>query len=60
MFKFKADYSKRQKNFSGSLMNTHEYIIVHHTGTPQGTLEGNIKVLLGETDRDVSAHFLVD
>lgn len=48
MFPWKKDLSARQKNFS-SIPNSHEYIIVHHTGTPKGTLEGNIRVLLGET-----------
>lgn len=59
MFPWKKDLSARQKNFSG-VPNTHEYIIVHHTGTPNGTLEGNIRVLLGETKSEVSAHALVD
>ena len=59
MFPWKKDYSARQKNFS-SIPNSHEYIIVHHTGTPKWSLEGNIKVLLGETPSEVSAHALVD
>ena len=58
MFPWKKDLSARQRNFS-SIPNSHEYIIVHHTGTPKGTLDGNIKVLLGETSRDVSAHAIV-
>lgn len=37
--------------------NTKEYIIVHHTGTPQGTIAGNIKAL---TTGAVSCHFIVD
>ena len=59
MFPWKKDLSARQKNFSG-VKNSHEYIIVHHTGTPAGTIEGNIRVLLGETNSDVSAHAIVD
>ena len=38
-------------------MNTKEYIVLHHTGTPQGTLAGNLKVL---TTWPVSCHFVVD
>lgn len=60
MFPFKADYSKEQKNYSKWVENTCDYIIVHHTWTPQGTLKGNLNVLLGKTASDVSAHFLVD
>lgn len=59
MFPWKKDLSEQQKNFS-SIKNTHEYIIVHHTATPKWSLEGNIKVLLGQTKSDVSAHALVD
>lgn len=59
MFAWKQDLSSRQKNYS-SMMNSHEYIIVHHTGTPAGTLAGNIKILLGEGRSEVSAHCLVD
>jgi len=59
MFPFKKDYSARQKNITRG-ENRCEYIVVHHTGTPAGTLEGNIKVLLGETIRQVSCHFIVD
>lgn len=59
MFPWKKDLSARQKNVS-SIPNTHEYIIIHHTGTGKDTLEWNIKVLLGETSREVSAHAIVD
>lgn len=59
MFPFKADYSARQKNITKG-KNTCEYIILHHTGTWEGTLQGNVKTLLWETDRQVSCHFLVD
>lgn len=59
MFPFKQNLSSRQKNAS-NWVNTCEYIILHHTGTWYNTLNGNIKVLLGETSRIVSAHMLVD
>lgn len=38
MFPWKKDLSARQKNVS-SIPNTHEYIIIHHTGTGKDTLE---------------------
>lgn len=59
MYQFKADYSKQQKNYSKWIENTCDYIIVHHTWTPQGTLKGNLDALLGKKG-EVSAHFLVD
>jgi len=58
-FPFKADYTARQKNKS-AWVNTHEFIVLHHTATGVGTLNWNIKTLLGETSRQVSAHYLVD
>lgn len=62
MFPFKADYSAKQKNFSKGVVNTCEYIIVHHTATPAGTLQGCIDGLLGTRDSSnpVSCHFIVD
>lgn len=67
MFPWKKDLSSTQRNFN-SVPNTHEYIIIHHTGTPKGTLAGNIKILTGrhpdgtpyESANPVSAHALVD
>lgn len=68
MFPFKKDLSATQQHFSKWIENTCDYIIVHHTATPAGTLNGNIKILTG-TDVNwnpfnakdpVSAHFLID
>ena len=39
---------------------TPRYIIIHSTGTGLDTLKGNLRTLMGETIRPVSAHFLVD
>ena len=60
MFPFKQDLSSEQKNYTKWITNTCDYVIVHHTGTVQGTLWGNLKVLLGHTRNPVSCHFLVD
>lgn len=68
MFPFKKDLSATQRHYSKWVENTCEYIIVHHTATPPGTLKGNIKILTGnnpdwtvyKTDNPVSAHFLID
>lgn len=54
MFPFKQVYVT--KNIT-PWVNTKEFIIVHHTWTPQGTLAGNIKAL---TTWAVSCHFIVD
>lgn len=67
MFPWKKDLSKQQRHV-GSVPNTHDYIIIHHTATPKGTLAGNIKVLTGtnpdgtpyKTTNPVSAHALID
>ncbi len=59
MFPFKENLSARQKNKS-AWVNTREFIVLHHTATGRGTIDGNIKVLLGETGRKVSCHFIVD
>lgn len=59
MFPFKQDLSSRQKNKSAG-KNTCEYIILHHTATGKDTINWNIKVLLWETNRKVSCHFIVD
>lgn len=59
MFPFTQNLSARQKNKS-AWVNTREFIILHHTATWKGTINGNIKVLLGETSRKVSCHFIVD
>lgn len=59
MFPFKQDLSWRQKNFS-KWTNTDQYIVLHHTATWYGSLEGNIKTLLWETPRQVSCHFLIN
>lgn len=59
MFPFTQNLSARQKNKS-AWVNTREFIILHHTATWKGTINGNIKVLLGETGRKVSCHFLID
>lgn len=37
--------------------NTCQYIVLHHTGW--GSYKGNLKVLSGNTARDVSCHFLI-
>jgi N-acetyl-anhydromuramyl-L-alanine amidase AmpD len=68
MFPFKKDLSKTQRHYSKWVENTCDYIIVHHTATPPGTLNGNIKVLTGtdvngvkyETKNPVSAFALID
>ncbi len=67
MFPWKKDLSAQQRHV-WTVPNTHEYIIIHHTGTPKGTLAGNIKILTGtnpngtpyKTNDPVSAHALVD
>jgi len=59
MYPFKADLTKRQRNKSKGI-NTCEYIVLHHTATGYNSVNWNIKVLLGETSRQVSAHVLVD
>lgn len=59
MFPFKENLASRQKNFS-KWVNTCEYIILHHTATGRNTIEGNKRVLLWETARKVSCHFIVD
>lgn len=55
MYPFKEYLQSRQKNIS-SWVNTCEYIILHHTWA---IWDWNIKVLLWETSRKVSAHILV-
>lgn len=62
MFPFKQDLSAQQKNYSKWVVNTVEYIIIHHTATPAGTLQGCINWLLGKTSTSnpVSCHFIVD
>ena len=61
MFPFKQDLSAQQVNYSKWIENTCEYVIVHHTGTVQGTLWGNLKTLLGlNRASEVSCHFIVD
>ena len=67
MFPWKKDLSAQQRH-KNSVPNDHTFILVHHTATPKGTLEGNIKVLTGtnpdgteyKTPNPVSAHALVD
>ena len=54
MFPFKQLLTTRNASPG---MNTKQYIILHHTGTPQGTLAGNLKTL---TTGAVSCHFVVD
>lgn len=60
MFPFKQDLSSQQKNYTKGITNTCEYLIIHHTWSPQGTLWGNLKTLLGLTKNPVSCHFIVD
>lgn len=68
MFPFKKDLVSTQRHYTKGIENTCEYIIVHHTATPPGTLKGNIKILTGtnpdgsefKTTNPVSAHFLID
>lgn len=60
MFPVKANYTSRQRNFTKWLKNTCEYIVLHHTATWFDTVNGNIRTLLWETWRQVSAHFLID
>ena len=55
MFPFKEDLSARQKNIS-NWNNTCEYIVLHHTAS---IWDWNIKVLLGETARQVSCFTLI-
>ena len=40
--------------------NTCEYIVLHNTWTWYDTLKWNIRVLLWETDRVVSCHYIID
>gem|GEM_PF-4796532 len=44
------------KNTSG-LGNTKEYIVLHHTGTGEGSLQGVLRTLQHGT---VSAHYVID
>lgn len=68
MFPWKKDLSKTQRHTSKGMENTCDFIIVHHTATPPGTLKGNIKILTGtnpdgteyKTTNPVSAHALID
>ena len=55
MYPWTQDLSSRQKNIS-KWVNTCEFIVLHHTASIG---EGNIKVLLGETSRQVSAFALI-
>lgn len=54
MFPFKASLST--KNITPG-KNTKEYIIVHHTGTADGSIKGVLNTL---TVGAVSCHFVVD
>lgn len=54
MFPFKKTYTT--KNVTPGV-NTKEFLVIHHTGTPQGTIAGNIRAL---TVGPVSCHFIVD
>lgn len=68
MFPWKKDLTLQQRHKQNNPPNTKDFIIVHHTGTPAGTLAGNIKILTGtnpdgseyKTTSPVSAHALVD
>jgi N-acetyl-anhydromuramyl-L-alanine amidase AmpD len=59
MFPFKQNLASSQKNKS-KWVNTKKYIVLHHTWTGNWTIGGNIRVLLWETSRKVSCHFIVD
>jgi len=47
------------KNIS-QWVNKKYYIVLHHTWTAQWTLKWNLNTLLGLTEREVSAHYLID
>lgn len=40
--------------------NTCEYIVLHNTATGYNTIKWNLRVLLWETERVVSSHYIVD
>jgi N-acetyl-anhydromuramyl-L-alanine amidase AmpD len=52
------NYSKDIK-WRAIMIKKPEFIIIHSTGTPLWTTKGNLNVLIWNTDRDVSAHFLI-
>jgi len=54
---FKFDETHQTKNFNRNRKNECKYIVLHHTAS--NNQEGDKRVLLGETTRPVSVHFLI-